>query len=75
VRKMTRTKKGASACAAAYSASNCVGHMQGTHVSSGGHNWVCANANGENCATAASCVPGAAGCPWGAVWTDAGPCR
>jgi hypothetical protein len=33
------------------------------------------NDNCKNCATFASCAPGATGCPWGTVWTDAGSCH
>ena len=29
----------------------------------------------KNCATFASCAPGAVRCPWGVVWSDAGACR
>jgi hypothetical protein len=47
----------------------------GSQVSSGNHNWTCANANCTNCASNASCAPGATGCPCGAVWTDNGVCQ
>jgi hypothetical protein len=63
-------------CAPPYAQANCLSYVGGqTVVSSGGHNYFCANANCRNCATFASCAPGATGCPWGAVWTDRGVCQ
>jgi hypothetical protein len=62
-------------CEPAYSQGNCLAFAQGQHVSSGGHNYTCANANCRNCATVSSCEPGGTGCPWGNVWTDDGPCH
>jgi hypothetical protein len=62
-------------CRPAFAQANCFNYGQGTIVSSGGHNWQCANGNCANCAASASCFPGAAGCPWGTVWTDLGVCH
>ena len=62
-------------CAPAYSQASCLTFATGSVVSHGGRNWTCANANCMNCATYAGCAPGASGCPWGAVWTDAGACQ
>jgi hypothetical protein len=62
------------ACSTPYAQPNCFSFQQGDQVSSGGHNWTCANGNCRNCAGDARCSPGGSGCPWGAVWTDLGPC-
>jgi len=59
-------------CSSLYAQSNCLSYVQGTVVSFSGHNWECTNGNCANCATFASCAPGASGCPWGVVWTDRG---
>jgi hypothetical protein len=66
---------GSSTCATPYAQANCLTYAQGTKVSSGGHNWTCANGNCANCQGYASCAPGASGCPWGTVWTDNGACN
>src|SRR5207249_1933334 len=66
---------GGGPCAPAYASSQCLGYAQGQMVSNGGHNYTCADANCRNCATVSTCEPGASGCPWGAVWTDNGPCH
>jgi hypothetical protein len=63
------------ACATPWAQASCTSYSAGIKVSRGGHNWTCANANCMNCATYTSCVPGASGCPWGAVWTDSGACH
>jgi hypothetical protein len=63
------------ACFTAYSQPACFGYIQGTKVSSGGHNWLCSNGNCANCSWQPGCVPGATGCPWGVVWTDQGACK
>jgi hypothetical protein len=62
-------------CSPAYAQGNCLSYLQGTKVSSGGHNWTCSNGNCANCAGYASCAPGGSGCPWGVVWTDNGACN
>jgi chitinase len=62
-------------CGTPYAQGNCGTYVQGTQVSNGGHNWTCANGNCANCASTASCAPGATGCPWGVVWTDNGTCQ
>jgi hypothetical protein len=62
------------ACVTPYAQGNCLNYLQGTHVSSGGHNWTCSNGNCANCDTHPECAPGGTGCPWGVVWTDDGPC-
>jgi hypothetical protein len=61
------------ACAPPYATGSCPSYTPGTQVSNGGHNWVCDGAC-ANCSIYAQCAPGAAGCPWGAVWTDQGSC-
>jgi hypothetical protein len=61
-------------CQTAYAQSSCNAYVAGTRVSKNGHNWECTNGNCSNCATFASCAPGATGCPWGTVWTDRGAC-
>jgi hypothetical protein len=66
---------GSSTCATPYSQANCLSYLQGTKVSSGGHNWTCSNGNCANCSGYASCAPGGTGCPWGTVWTDNGACN
>jgi hypothetical protein len=66
---------GGSSCSTAYAQGNCTTYVQGTQVSSGGHNWTCSNGNCANCAGYASCAPGGSGCPWGVVWTDNGTCQ
>jgi hypothetical protein len=63
------------ACATPYAVGNCLTYIQGTQVSSGGHNWLCSNGNCANCATFTQCAPGGSGCPWGIVWTDEGACQ
>jgi hypothetical protein len=63
------------ACATAYSQGNCLSYALGAVISSGGHNWLCANNNCRDCSSYASCGPGATGCPWGVVWTDQGTCQ
>jgi hypothetical protein len=67
---------GASAtCKPAYAQSNCQFYVEGqSEVSYNGRNYLCANGNCRNCAVSSSCAPGQAGCPWGAVWQDNGPC-
>src|SRR6185503_93711 len=60
---------GSPQCNAPFAQSNCLSYVQGTMVTFGGHNWECTNGNCANCATFASCAPGASGCPWGVVWT------
>jgi len=62
-------------CAAAYAQGNCNTYVQGTVVSTGGHNWTCSNGNCANCAVSTNCAPGGSGCPWGVVWTDNGTCQ
>jgi hypothetical protein len=62
-------------CAAAYANGACLNLNVGSQVSASGHNYTCNDANCRNCATYPSCVPGASGCPWGAVWTDNGSCK
>jgi hypothetical protein len=57
-----------------YANSACLGYQVGQHVSRNGHNYTCNNDNCRNCSQEPSCEPGAAGCPWGNVWTDDGPC-
>jgi hypothetical protein len=70
------TSSSTPACAAAYSQSMCLaGYGQNTVVSTGGHNWLCTNANCTNCASFTSCAPGGSGCPWGTVWNDQGACH
>jgi hypothetical protein len=66
---------GGSSCAAGYSKANCLAYTAGSKVSRNGRNYTCANANCMNCATTTTCEPGASGCPWGVVWTDAGACN
>jgi hypothetical protein len=61
-------------CTTAYNHANCLNYIAGTRVSSGGHNWTCVDGNCANCDTFPACEPGAAGCPWGAVWRDDGTC-
>ena len=62
-------------CYPAYRMMDCSGYLKGTRVSSTGHNWLCANGACANCSSFSQCAPGGANCPWGAVWTDEGPCR
>jgi uncharacterized protein YjbI with pentapeptide repeats len=62
-------------CAAAYVQSSCLSLTTGSKVSKSGRNYTCANANCMNCASYATCAPGATGCPWGVVWTDNGACN
>jgi hypothetical protein len=66
---------GTASCATPYAQANCLSYVQGTRVSSGGHNWTCSNGNCANCASFSSCAPGGTGCPWGVVWTDDGACH
>jgi peptidoglycan/xylan/chitin deacetylase (PgdA/CDA1 family) len=66
---------GTSSCFTPYAQANCLSYLQGTQVSSGGHNWTCSNGNCANCSGYASCAPGGSGCPWGTVWTDDGACH
>jgi hypothetical protein len=66
---------GSGTCAARYAQSSCLAYYGTVRVSSGGRNWICVNDNCKNCATFATCAPGASGCPWGIVWTDAGACQ
>jgi hypothetical protein len=61
-------------CQTAYAQSSCGSYVAGITVSRNGHNWECTNGNCSNCATFATCAPGATGCPWGTVWTDRGTC-
>ncbi len=65
---------GGPACSPAYSQNDCLLYYVGAHVSAGGHNWVCSTDNCKNCVVYSACAPGVTGCPWGIVWTDAGPC-
>jgi hypothetical protein len=62
-------------CPVAYSPANCMAYVEEqSQVSSGGHNYLCANANCRMCAVDARCAPGGTGCPWGVAWQDNGPC-
>jgi hypothetical protein len=62
-------------CGSAYAKTSCLLYVIGAKVSKGGRNYTCANGNCANCATHATCEPGATGCPWGTVWTDNGTCN
>jgi hypothetical protein len=62
-------------CATAYSQGSCSSYVQGTKISYNGHNFTCSNGNCAQCSIYPTCVPGASGCPWGAVWTDGGACN
>jgi hypothetical protein len=67
---------GTTGCWSAYNQASCQTYTTGTKVSTGGHNYTCANANCANCWDSV-CQPGnSATCPWGAnIWTDNGPCQ
>jgi hypothetical protein len=62
-------------CSQPYVQASCLTYVQGTEVSAGGNNWTCANSNCAQCASVPACAPGASGCPWGKVWTNAGACH
>ena len=65
----------ANSCRPRFAQSDCLTYAAGVVISSGGDNWRCTNGNCANCATIASCFPGASGCPFGVVWQDQGVCQ